>query len=440
MEHLTHFLQASPSPWHAVVQMERILVNHGFVALNEESQWSLHPGGRYMVQRQPGAIIAFVIPEQAQIGHDENLPKIRMACAHTDSPGLKLKPTPCKRKSDHIVLDVEVYGSPLLTTWFDRELGMAGQITLIDADSRLRPILFDMNEPMAILPSLAIHLNREANDGAKIRRHDDLSPLFLQDICDKNQEPLPPFRDWIMKCLGIQYPDDNFQGWDPISWELSLVDVAPPRCMGGDNGWITAGRLDNLLSCFAAVTALTSAVMPMEKEGVVLPMMACFNHEEVGSLSPVGAQGMFLRSVLERLFTDPGQLERVLSISTMASVDNAHGIHPNFSDKYDGNNAPRLNAGIVFKHNANQRYAHSAVVEGELKGLCRRLAIPWQDFAMRADLPCGSTIGPTLSASLGIKAMDLGVASWAMHSIRETAGLTDIRHLQTLLTQFFSNF
>ncbi|HIJ85626.1 MAG: M18 family aminopeptidase [Magnetococcales bacterium] len=439
MEKLTHFLKASPSPWHAVDQMEKMLSSRGFFPLTEKSSWSLQPGGRYFVQRQPGCLIAFIMPQHPQNHGYENLPRVRLVCAHTDSPGLKLKPNPCKIKSGYPVLDVEVYGSPLLSTWFDRDLGLAGQVTLIHADAGLRSRLLDFNEPVALLPSLAIHLNREANEGIKIRRHEDLSPVLLHNFIGKDQEPLALFLDWIVKRLQFQYPGEDFYGWDPVSWDLMLYDCAPAKIMGGDDGWVTGGRLDNLLSCFAAVTALTLATPSRETQEPLLPVLACFNHEESGSLSQVGAQGNFLPAVLKRLFHEPQQFERVMSCSTMVSVDSAHGIHPNFTDKYDSNNAPELNAGVVFKHNANQRYAHSVVAEGMLKGLCRSLAIPWQDFAMRADMPCGSTIGPTLSASLGLHAMDLGVASWAMHSIRETAGLTDVRHLQALLTGFFSS-
>lgn len=437
MEQLVRHLQASPTPWHAAARMEKILLDQEFDVLTEDTLWSLKPGGRYIVQRQPGALIAFIVPDSPQDSNREGSPRVHLACTHTDSPGLKLKPHSCKRKSDHLVLDVEVYGSPLLSTWFDRDLGMAGQLTLVGPEGELRYILLDSNAPVAVLPSLAIHLHREANDGYKIRPHEDISPIFLHKNWDKFQEPSQAFQEWVFECLHAQYPDDDFQGWEAVSWDLSLYDLQPPGILGGDTGWITGGRLDNLLGCFTAVEALMSVATQGNDGLPVMPVLACFNHEESGSLSRVGAHGNFLSSVLGRLFPKPGQLDRVMSRSIMVSVDNAHGLHPNFADKHDGNNVPILNAGVVFKHNANQRYAHSFEAEAELKGLCRSLAIPWQDFAMRADMPCGSTLGPKLSAGLGLRAMDLGVASWGMHSIRETAGLADVDYLRTLLAGFF---
>lgn len=431
MEQLIPFLQASPTPWHAVVSMEKILQDNNFTMLTEESSWALSPGKGYYVTRQPGALLAFILPAD----YPKTLPPIHLVCAHTDSPGLKLKPTPCKRKGSHLVWDVEVYGSPLLSTWFDRDLGVAGQLTLIHPEQGIRHRLIHVEEASAILPSLAIHLNREANEGTKIRRHDDLSPIILPEAFIASQEPWPTFQEWVKIQLQYHYPTEDWHAWDPVAWDLSLYDCTPPRCLGGEAGWLTGARLDNLLACLTGVQALIS---PTRHEGENLPLLACFNHEESGSISPVGAQGNLLPSVLRRLFPQSDHLERILSRSTLVSVDAAHALHPNFSDKYDSNNAPELNAGLVFKHNANQRYAHSAEVEGMLKGLCRTQGIPWQDFAMRADMPCGSTIGPMLAASLGMRAVDLGVATWAMHSIRETAGLADIANLHHFLTHFFA--
>ncbi|MBF0139517.1 MAG: M18 family aminopeptidase [Magnetococcales bacterium] len=432
MEQLIPFLQASPTPWHAVAQMETILLGNEFTMLSEASPWDLSPGKGYVVTRQPGALVAFILPT----GYPETLPPIHLTCAHTDSPGLKLKPMPCKRKGSHLVWDVEVYGSPLLSTWFDRDLGLAGQITLIHPELGVRHRMIHDREATAILPSLAIHLNREANDGTKIRRHDDLSPIILPDAVVSGQEPIATFQSWVKLQMERHFPAEDWHSWEPIAWDLSLIDCTPPRCLGGESGWLTGGRLDNLLACLTGVLAITS---PSLRNQGNLPILACFNHEESGSLSPVGAQGNLVPSVLRRLFPQPDYLERILSRSTLVSVDAAHALHPNFSDKYDSNNAPELNAGLVFKHNANQRYAHSPEAEGMLKGLCRTHGIPWQDFAMRADMPCGSTIGPMLAANLGMRAVDLGVATWAMHSIRETAGLADIANLQSFLTHFFAS-
>ncbi|MBF0110578.1 MAG: M18 family aminopeptidase [Magnetococcales bacterium] len=456
MERLTQFLHAAPTPWHAIEQMEKILMAHGFSRLAEDASWSLEPGGRYLVKRQPGAMIAFVMPRRGS-GYDttgretkahgaEGPFPIHLACTHSDSPCLKLKANPCKKKGEHLVLDVEVYGSPLLSTWFDRGLGLAGEITLAGPGGQLRHRLLDFGEPVAIVPSLAIHLNREAGDGGKIRRHDDLSPILLHPGFFGDRDPSAIFRSAILECLATRYPSEMFSQCVPVSWDLSLYDVAPPQTMGGGAGWITGGRLDNLLSCFAAVTALAESVTERDQRTgepggaeVLVPMFACFNHEECGSLSPTGAQGNFLPAVLGRILGYSEGFQRSMSRSLMVSIDNAHGVHPNFIDRHDGNNAPMLNAGVVFKHNANQRYAHSTIAEGRLKGLCRSLEIPWQEFAMRADLTCGSTIGPMLAAALGIHAIDLGIASWAMHSIRETAGLQDVADLRRLLRRFFAS-
>ena len=415
------FLDKSPTPFHAVLSLCSQLDQHGFTRLDEMDSWGTLSPGNYYVTRNESSIIAFVLPELelADAG-------FHMACAHTDSPCLKIKPQPLKDSQHLLQLGVEVYGSALLNPWFDRDLSMAGRVTYIDNRREIKSTLIDIKKAIATIPSLAIHLDRDANKNRAINPQLHLSPIVMSiDHADRHH-----FADILKQYVISQYPTCTID--NVLGFEMSLYDSQPAALIGINDDFISSGRLDNLLSCYVAIEALIAA-------GNHRPnLVICSDHEEVGSVSTAGAQGSFLQSVLSRLCLDTERKQRMLQRSVMVSADNAHAVHPNYADRHDDGHGPKLNAGPVIKTNANQRYATNSETGAFFRQLCIDSHVPVQDFVMRNDMGCGSTIGPIIASNLGIKTVDVGVPTYAMHSIRELAGSHDSVMLYQVLTRFFS--
>ena len=412
------FLGASPTPFHAVGALASLLDEGGFRELREQDAWACEAGGRYFVRRNGSSLIAFVRGRAA--AEDAGL---RMAGAHTDSPCLRLKPRPELRRSGYLQLGVEVYGGALLNPWFDRDLSIAGRVSYATAGG-VAHALIDFREPVAVIPSLAIHLDREANSGRAVNAQNHLPALLA--LADS--EP----RDFAAIVLGrLREEHPHCGAVRVLDCELSLYDTQPPRLVGLHREFIAGARLDNLLSCFAGVHAL------MESDGEFDAIMVCNDHEEVGSVSAAGAQGPMLNSLLARLLPERERRERALASSLMISADNAHGVHPNFADKHDGNHGPALNAGPVIKVNASQRYATNSETAALFRWLCEAEGVPVQSFAVRSDMACGSTIGPLTAANVGVRTLDVGVPTFAMHSPRELAGTSDLHALARVLSRFF---
>lgn len=419
IEELIEFIHSSPTAFHAVSSGVKLLERNGFVRLHEHEIWLPLPKGKYVVTRNDSSLIAFTRQPGLQ---PTALPIVG---AHTDSPGLKIKPRPIQKTHNYLQFGIEVYGGALLNPWFDRELSLAGRICWQDRKNRLRSTLVDCKRPIAIIPSLAIHLDREANKNHTVNPQNDLVPILgLSDAPEIN------LHEVLQKLFSDEHPGLDI----PTSpdHELFFYDAAPPMLTGIDREFITSARLDNLLSCFAALRALLTA-NPAENSLIVLN-----DHEETGSVSSSGARGSFLRDVLTRLMPDEEYRQAVLRQSLLISADNAHGVHPNFSDKHDGEHLPLMGRGPVIKFNANQRYATTAETAAQFRQLCNRAAVPVQEFVMRNDLACGSTIGPLAAAEIGINTVDIGIASLAMHSIRETAACSDCWQLFQVLKAFFS--
>jgi len=412
---LLDFLDRSPSPYHAVAQMAARLGDRGFVRLAERDSWSLKPVGSYMVVRG-GSLVAF------HTGSAEYLEAgLRMVGAHTDSPCLKVKPLPDLCSAHSRQLAVEVYGGALLAPWFDRDLSLAGRVTLEDQRGQLFSRLVDFQRPVAQIPSLAIHLDRQANENRTIDRQRDLN-LVLASDCE-------PFASLLLQRLREQHadlPKSRIHAWD-----ISAYDTQPAALIGVRGEYLTSARLDNLLSCYAGMQALLACDRRQPT------LLVCNDHEEVGSRSATGADGSFLRDILERLCPG-GSLPRVLARSLLVSADNAHALHPNYPQKHDGNHAPRLNGGPVLKVNANQRYATSDQSGALFRRFCDAAKVPMQTFVARNDLACGSTIGPLVAAGLGVATADVGCPQWGMHSVRETAGADDAHLLHRALTVFYN--
>lgn len=420
---LCDFLDASPTPFHAVSSICEQLRKHDFVQLNEVDSWGELSAGRYFVTRNDSSIIAFTLPatDLAETG-------FHMLGAHTDSPCLKVKPKPEKTRHSLWQLGVEVYGGVLLNPWFDRDLSMAGRVSYLDSKKQIKHVLVDFNKAVASIPSLAIHLDREANKDRTINPQQHLPPIVMQ-MHDNDEQA--DFRDVLLDQVVKQHPQIDID--TVLDYEISLYDTNAAAVTGLNDDFISSARLDNLLSCYIGIQSI------IKGDKTQASLVVCSDHEEVGSVSSSGAAGSFLESVLARICPDIDQQHRMLQRSMLISADNAHAIHPNYADKHDAEHGPKLNHGPVIKTNANQRYATNSETSAYFRYLCQQQNVPVQDFVVRTDMGCGSTIGPITSSQLGIKTLDIGVPTYAMHSIRELAGSRDAYMLNQVITQFFKN-
>ncbi len=418
---LLEFIQASPTPFHATATLKALFESAGFSALDEGHDWRLESGGRYVVTRNDSSLIAFIVGEQAPAEAG-----VRMLGAHTDSPFLRVKPQADMVNNGYYQLGVEVYGGALLNPWFDRDLSLAGRVCYRDSDGRPGTTLIDFQSPVAVIPSLAIHLDREANESRRINAQQHLPPVLMQ---PGNAAPVT-LRQLLLELAREQHPEIGIEA--VLEYELSLYDCQPGTLIGLQQEFIAAARLDNLLSCFIGARAL------IDSAGGSSRLLVCSDHEEVGSTSACGADGPFLKSVLERLCPDAQALARCINRSWLVSVDNAHGIHPNYAERHDARHGPLLNQGPVIKSNANQRYASNSETAGLFRLLCEQADIPLQSFVVRSDMACGSTIGPITAANIGVRTLDIGVATFAMHSIRELAGARDTEYLHRALRRFLA--
>ncbi len=419
---LLPFLQRSPSPFHAVANMAHQLEVAGFQRLDEADAWHTTAGQGYYVTRNDSSLIAFRLGQGS-------LPEtgLRLVGAHTDSPCLKVKPQPELVRTGYFQLGVEVYGGALLNPWFDRDLSLAGRISYRNRAGQIRGTLIDFPDPIAVIPSLAIHLDREVNQNRSINAQLHLPPLLWSGTDD---DARPDFRSLLLEALHRQQPD--LQVDTVLDFELCLYDTQPPALVGLEQDFIASARLDNLLSCYTGLQALVQA------DGEQTALLVCTDHEEVGSASHCGADGPFLKSVLERLCASPQDLTRALHRSLLVSADNAHALHPNYADKHDENHGPRMNGGPVIKINANQRYASNSETSAVFRHLAQQVNVPVQSFVVRSDQACGSTIGPITASGLGVRTLDVGVPQLAMHSIRELAGARDAFYLYQILQAFYS--
>lgn len=413
---LIGFLNASPTPWHAVSTMKERLVKAGFECLDERDQWALQPGRGYFVVRNGSSIIAFRTGKRDLAGSG-----IRMVGAHTDSPCLKVKPNPELRRKGYFQLGVEVYGGVLLNPWFDRDLSLAGRVTVLDDQGQVQDVLVDFRKPLAVIPSLAIHLDREANNSRSVNAQTDLPPLLMQAPENDSTSFADVLKQQVARETGVNASK-------VLGYELSFYDAQGASLVGLKDEFLSSARLDNLLSCFIGLQAL------IETSGNEAALLVCNDHEEVGSMSAEGAQGPFLGAVLDRWCGS--EKARIIARSMMISADNAHGVHPNFADRHDENHGPLLNRGPVIKVNHNQRYATNSRSAALYRHISDELGLPHQTFVVRSDMACGSTIGPLTAAVLGVTTLDIGVPQFAMHSIRETIGTRDGYTLFRVLREF----
>jgi aspartyl aminopeptidase len=391
-----------------VANVSERLERAGFVRLDERSAWTLEAGASYFVVRSDGALVAWRQPTDV-VGWT-------IFGAHTDSPNLRVRPEPVLKKQGYFQLGLEVYGGVLLSTWFDRDLSLAGRVAIANEGSVLSELV-DFKRAVGMIPNLAIHLDRDANSGRKINPHEELPMILSRAEKDADLN----FKELLARELD-RSPEEI------SAFEICAYPVEGAQVIGLEREFLASARLDNLLSCFIVTEAL------IQNESAEGTMIVLNDHEEIGSVSTSGADGPFLESVLRRA-TVEADFERVRVNSLMVSIDNAHGVHPNYASKHDEGHRPLLNEGPVVKVNANHRYATTAITQGIIEQAAERADVPLQYFSSRADLGCGSTIGPLTAGRLGIDTIDLGCAQFAMHSARETCGTKDSELMLKLLTQ-----
>lgn len=422
---LLNFIDSSPSPWHAVKSIEDELSRFQFTRLNETDRWVLQTNGRYYVVRDDSSIIVFVTGQKplSETGY-------KIIGAHTDSPGLRIKPHPGLSGNGLLRLAVEIYGGPILATFTDRDLSLAGRVSYKNDQGQISSCLLKFEQPLLRLPNLPIHLNRNVNDdGLKLHKHDEL-PLILACISDQ-QLPETYFTNLLQQ-------QSELEASRILAFELVVYDTQKGNLWGSENEFYANSQLDNLASCHAILTALLDETVLNPVSTLVC---AFFDHEEIGSESNIGAGGSFLVDVLERislaLETTKEDFAIALAKSFMISADMAHAFQPNFPGAYDLEHKVMVNNGPVIKINVNHRYSSESVSYALFADCCEQANVPYQTYSHRNNLSCGSTIGPISSAKSGIRSVDVGCPLWGMHSIRESAGVQDHYYMIKALKQFF---
>lgn len=419
---LCGYVQASPSPFHAVEETLRRLEAAGFARLEEGDDWPLRPGDARYVTRAGASIVAFRVGSRSPVESG-----FAVVGAHTDSPNLRLKPQPAAGKEGYAQLGVEVYGGVLLHTWLDRDLGVAGRV-IVEEGGGLAHRVARLDEPVARVASLAIHLDREVNDkGLVLNKQTHMPPILG---LGEGKDATAALFARLVGAPGVE----RVRGFD-----LGLFDLEAPRLGGLDEAFVFSARLDNLASCHAATTALVEA----GPRAAATRVVALFDHEEIGSESAQGAAGPFLRDVLARIVeaTDGAArsaFTRAIASSLCVSADMAHAVHPNYADKHEGRHMPHIGQGPVLKTNVQQRYATDGASGARFRTLCREAEVPVQDFVMRTDLACGSTIGPITAAQLGMATVDVGNPMLSMHSAREMCGAKDVGMMIAVLARHFA--
>jgi aspartyl aminopeptidase len=423
---LLNFIEESPSSFHTVESIRTSLISSGFTSLNPEETWSIVPKGKYFVTRNNSAIIAFVIGTEGPEKYGFHL-----IGTHTDSPTFRVKPQSEISVEGYLKLNVETYGGPILNTWLDRPLSLAGRVILRGASSYKPQIkLLRSEQSILVIPNLAIHMNRKVNEGVELNKQKDLLPLVTQ-IQDKLE------KDGVL----LEYLANTLQcaKEDIIDFDLFLYDTQKGCFVGLQQEFISCGRLDDLAMIHAGLSALLNA-----KTGLATQVLACFDHEECGSTSKQGAASPFLAHVLERILLaqEKGRESyfRALANSFFISADMAHALHPNAGEKHDPIHHPVLNKGPVIKYSANQSYTTDAESAAIFSSLCKSIEVPVQKFVNRSDERGGSTIGPITSTHLDFRAVDIGNPILAMHSVRELGGVKDHLAIMNVFKKFYESY
>lgn len=407
-EELLAFIQKSPTCFHAVAAMKEILEAEGYGELREEDRWNLEKGGKYYVTRNDSALIAFAIPEEEAKGY-------RIMASHSDSPTFKIKENPeMEAEGRYVKLNVERYGGMICAPWFDRPLSVAGRVVVKEGEEIVSKLV-DVDRDLLMIPNLAIHMNREVNDGYKFNAQKDMLPLYGMSSAKGT------FLKTVAEAAGVK--EEEILGHD-----LFLCNRQEGTVWGAEEAFVSSARLDDLQCAFSSLKGFLAG-----KKEKYIAVHCVLDNEEVGSGTKQGAASTFLRDVLVRINSGLGQDQedylRRLAGSFMVSADNAHAVHPNYGEKADPVNRPCMNEGIVIKHSANQKYCTDGVSAAVFKDLCKRAGVPFQTFTNRSDILGGSTLGNISTTQVAVNAVDIGLAQLAMHSPYETAGVKDTAYL-----------
>lgn len=417
-QELFTFIERSPSPYHTVGTAVEMLTAKGYERLEEQCTWELKKGGRYFVTRNLSSIVAFRIPEEACGG-------FHIMASHGDSPSFKIKEHP-ETVSDgkYVRLNVEKYGGMIMASWLDRPLSAAGRLLVRDG-SAVTTRLVNADRDLLLIPNLAIHMNREVNEGYKYNPQKDLLPLYGE-LTAKGT-----FMQLMAEAAGVS-------GDDILGSDLFLYNRMPGTVWGADDAFISSARLDDLQCAFASLKGFLTS-----DDSSCIPVLCILDNEEVGSTSKQGAASTFLRDTLRRICTASGKSEEryhtMLASSFMVSADNAHAVHPNQPDKTDETNRPYMNGGIVIKYSANQKYTTDAVSASIFKMICEKADVPYQSFLNRSDMAGGSTLGSIANTQTAMNTADIGLAQLAMHSPYETAGARDTEYLVRASRTFYES-
>ncbi len=414
-EELLDFLEQSPTCFHVISNIRKTLKDAGYEELSEGQVWSLQEGGKYFVVRNESSLIAFRIPKKDFTG-------FMIAASHSDSPSFKIKTNPEIVREGYVKLNVERYGGMLMAPWFDRPLSAAGRV-IVKEDGVFKTKLVNADQDLLMIPNLAIHMDRTANDGHKYNAQTDMEPILAQGEAGQ-------FMKIIAEACGVK--EEDILGHD-----LFLYVRGRGTVWGANQEFISAGHLDDLQCSFADLKAFVDS-----ENTESVPVLAVFDNEEVGSSTKQGANSTFLEDVLSRISCGCGrsseQLKTAVANSFMVSADNAHAVHPNYADKADPVNRPKMNSGIVIKYNANQKYTTDAVSAAVFRQICASAGVPVQDFTNRSDMLGGSTLGNISNSHISLNTVDIGLAQLAMHSPYETAGTKDTAYLVKAVREFFS--
>lgn len=418
---LLKFIEESPSPFHAVENLKNMALKAGFEELKEAEDWKIVPGGSYFVTRNDSSIAAFQIPGNfAKETQDE---AFHIVAAHSDSPTFKIKENPeMKVEEQYVKLNTEKYGGMILSTWFDRALSVAGRI-IVKENGKIVSRLVNVKQDICVIPSLAIHMNRDANKGIEFNAQTDMLPLFSQ------AKDADSFMDVVARAAGVQKDEI-------LAHDLFLYVRESGKSIGSGEEFILSPRLDDLQCAYAAMRAMTES-----KPNSNINLCVVFDNEEVGSGTRQGADSTFLSDILVRIqeafALSDSRLRRMIAEGLLISADNAHAVHPNHTEKADPTNRPYLNGGVVIKYHGSQRYTTDAFTAAALKELCMEANVPVQTYANRSDIPGGSTLGNISTAHVSIPSVDIGLPQLAMHSAVETAGSKDTAYAVKLFQTFY---
>ena len=419
------FLEKSPTAPHSVITIKNILDSKGFIEINEKDSWKLNSGDKFYTIRANTAIIAGIIGKKKIIDTG-----FHVIGAHTDSPGFRIKSNSVYEKEGFIQLGVEIYGGPLLATWTDRDLTLAGKIVILEND-KLTTKLWKSLKTLVRIPQVAIHMDREVNDKGLILDKEKHLPPVIGLVGDK-----PFTKENLVELIAN---DLNLSAKDIVEFELEIVDTQAPAFSGINDDFFVSGRIDNLMMCHAGITSLIS----LENTPNNTILISLFDAEEIGSSTINGGGSPYLGNVMERLALTQGLDRegylRAISKSFVLSADGAHAAHPNYMNNYEDHHVCHLNKGLVIKLNAKQRYASTPETTATIELLAKKAGIPTQKYIHRVDKPCGSTIGPITATRYGIRTADIGHSMIAMHSIREMAGSADQYYIIEFMKEFMKS-